>query len=99
MSNKRGDERMFAGGTPSFDERTGRYHRAVDQVGKAVGAELRARVEAWLKATGRNEFGDPAGTVYAGGTPLFDERSGRARDRFEHILANHPEAGEWEERR
>jgi hypothetical protein len=26
----------------------------------------------------RNEFGDPADTVYAGGTPLFDERTGKS---------------------
>jgi hypothetical protein len=27
---------------------------------------------------GRNEFGDPADTLYAGGTPLFDERTGKS---------------------
>lgn len=28
---------------------------------------------------GRNEYGDPNGTVYVGGTPLFDERTGASR--------------------
>lgn len=60
----------------------------------AVGAELKARIEAWLKAQGRNEFGDPEGTMYAGGTPLFDERTGQTKDRWDYILAKHPEAGE-----
>jgi|tagenome__1003787_1003787.scaffolds.fasta_scaffold19374816_2 hypothetical protein len=26
----------------------------------------------------RNEFGDPPDTLYAGGTPRFDERTGRS---------------------
>ena len=26
----------------------------------------------------RNRFGDPVDTVYAGGTPLFDERTGKS---------------------
>jgi hypothetical protein len=26
----------------------------------------------------KNEFGDPADTLYAGGTPLFDERTGKS---------------------
>jgi hypothetical protein len=32
----------------------------------------------------RNEFGDPLDTVYAGGTPLLDERTGRAIPRGDH---------------
>lgn len=51
---------------------------------------LKARIEKWLKAEGKNEYGDPPGTLYAGGTPLFDERTGRVRDRFEYILDKHP---------
>jgi hypothetical protein len=64
----------------------------------SIKSELRDKIEAWLKATGRNEFGDPRDTVYAGGTPLFDERTGKTRDRFEHILEAHPEVREWEDR-
>jgi len=29
--------------------------------------------------------------MYAGGTPLFDERTGRVRDKYEYILERHPE--------
>ena len=47
--------------------------------------------DAWLKAHGLNEFGDPVGTVYAGGTPLFDEAAGRQRDRLEVLRAKHLE--------
>lgn len=86
------EPKMWAGGTPAFDERSGRYKG----VRMAVDSALRAKIEAWIKATGRNEFGDPDGTMYAGGTPLFDERTGKTRDRFEHILDKHPEVKDWE---
>jgi hypothetical protein len=29
--------------------------------------------------------------MYAGGTPLFDESSGRRTDRYDYILSKHPE--------
>ncbi len=82
------DERMWAGGTADFDERTGRYKPA---------RALIERIERWIKATGRNEFGDPPDTVYAGGNPLFDMRTGETRDRHDYILERHPEVREWEE--
>ena len=30
-------------------------------------------------------------TVYAGGTPLFDEKTGKSRDRLDYIRERHPE--------
>ena len=50
-----------------------------------------ACVDRELSQRGLNQYGDPPGTVYAGGTPLFDEKSGRTRDRIEHVLSRHPE--------
>jgi hypothetical protein len=38
-----------------------------------------------------DKYGDPKGTIYAGGTPLFDERSAKLTDRYEYILSKHPE--------
>jgi hypothetical protein len=38
-----------------------------------------------------NEFGDPVGTFYPGGTPLFDEATGRRMDRPEYVFAHHPD--------
>jgi hypothetical protein len=95
----RREPKLWAGGTPTFDERSGRYRRgkaAGEGLAMAIGTELKHKIEAWLKATGRNEFGDPADTLYAGGTPLFDERSGQTKDRYEHILERHPEVRDWE---
>ena len=57
----------------------------------AVDGETRKRVDQWIRENDRNEFGDPKGTMYAGGTPLFDMRTGQTRDRYEYILDKHPE--------
>lgn len=49
------------------------------------------KVDDWVKANRKNEYGDDKGTMYAGGTPLFDERTGNTKDRYEYILEKHPE--------
>ena len=56
-----------------------------------INDSLKRKVDQWIARTGRNQYGDPHGTAYAGGNPLFDERSPRLRDRYEYILARHPE--------
>jgi hypothetical protein len=56
-----------------------------------VDNETRSRVDRWIKQKRLNPYGDPPNTMYAGGTPLFDERTGKARDRYEYILDRHPE--------
>jgi hypothetical protein len=53
--------------------------------------ETRQRIEKWIRENNRNEYGDAKGTVYAGGTPLFDEMTGRSIDRYEYILKRHPD--------
>ena len=51
-------------------------------------------IDAWLEARKLNEFGDPPGTMYAGGTPLFDEKTGKQRDRLELVQSKHPAAAQ-----
>jgi len=51
-----------------------------------------ACVDQWLTARKLDPYGSPAGTMYAGGTPLFDERTGETRDRLEYVYSRHPEA-------
>jgi hypothetical protein len=51
----------------------------------------RKRIDRWISDNKLNPYGDPKSTVYTGGTPLFDERTGRARDRYDYILDRHPE--------
>ena len=57
----------------------------------AIDDSTKRRIEEWIKKEGRNSYGDPRDTVYAGGNPLFDERSARMKDRYEYILYKHPE--------
>jgi len=59
-----------------------------------ISDELKRKIDRWVRESGRNEFGDPPGTVYAGGTPLFNEFTGRNLDRYEYILKRHPELRE-----
>jgi hypothetical protein len=44
-----------------------------------------------LAAKGLNPFGDPEGTMYPGGTPLFDEKTGRSTPREQYVFARHPD--------
>lgn len=53
--------------------------------------EDKAKIDAWITQGGRNQFGDPHDTVYAGGTPLFDELTGETLDRYTYILKQYPE--------
>jgi hypothetical protein len=56
-----------------------------------VNEEQKKKIDEWIKKAGRNEYGDPADTVYAGGNPLFDERKPGLKDRYEYILEKYPE--------
>ena len=49
-------------------------------------------LDRWLKERGLNRYGDQPDTTYAGGTPLYDERTGEAEDRAEHVRKKHPDA-------
>lgn len=57
----------------------------------SISAETKQRIDRWIRESGRNEYGDPKGTFYTGGNPLFDERTGALKDRYEYILSRHPE--------
>jgi hypothetical protein len=59
----------------------------------AIDDQTRRRIDQWIREQGRNEYGDDKGTVYAGGTPLFNEMTGRTLDKYEYILKRHPELG------
>ena len=53
--------------------------------------EAKSSIESWLVENALNQYGDSIDSVYTGGTPLFDEATGKSRDRFEYILENNPE--------
>jgi hypothetical protein len=52
---------------------------------------VKSEIDKWLQAKGFNQYGDPAGTMYTGGTPLFNETTGENKDKYEYILEKHPE--------
>jgi hypothetical protein len=50
-----------------------------------------ACIERYLEAHGLDGFGSPRGSMYPGGTPLFDEASGQRLSRDEYLARRHPE--------
>ena len=58
---------------------------------KKLTPELKAIIDGWILGKGLNEYGDPIGTGYIGGTPLFNEATGEKIDKYEYILSKHPE--------
>ncbi len=48
-------------------------------------------LDAQLAAKGLNQFGDPPDTMYPGGTPLFDETTGKRTDRAQYVFSKHPD--------
>lgn len=49
------------------------------------------QIDEWIQANNLNKFGDPPDTVYTGGTPLLDERTGEQIDRYDYIINGHAE--------
>lgn len=58
---------------------------------QGIFAKEKELIEAWIQKNDLNEYGDLKDTVYTGGTPLFDERTGEQIDKYEYILGNHPD--------
>ena len=56
-----------------------------------VDGNTKKRIDRWITENRRNPYGDAQNTMYAGGTPLFDERTGRTKDKYDYILDKHPE--------
>ncbi len=56
-----------------------------------VDDKTKKRIDRWIKDNRRNPYGDPPDTMYLGGTPLFDERTGRTKDKYDYVLEKHPE--------
>lgn len=49
------------------------------------------KIETWIKENDLNQYGDPKNIFYTGGTPLFDEKTGRSIDRYEYIFKKYPD--------
>ncbi len=55
-------------------------------------AEVESCVDRWLQEHGLDRYGHPEGTLYTGGTPLFNEATGETYDRLEYVFSRQPEA-------
>ena len=49
------------------------------------------KIDSWLKSQNLNEYGDPEGMMYMGGSPLFDESTGEQTNRLDYLLERFPE--------
>jgi len=54
-------------------------------------AEQKNKIDNWLEKKGLNKYGDAKNAVYTGGTPLFDEKTGKAFERYDYILNKFPD--------
>lgn len=62
------------------------------QVEEANRAAVESCVDSWLQSQKLDPYGNPEGTMYAGGTPLFNETTGEVTDRLQYIFERKPAA-------
>jgi hypothetical protein len=55
-------------------------------------AAQEACVDKWLNGKKMDRYGHPEGTMYAGGSPIFNEQTGEMTDRLEYVYKRQPEA-------
>jgi len=48
-------------------------------------------IDLWIQKNSLNNVGDPKDTMYAGGSPLFSESTGKTIDRYQYIVSKHPD--------
>jgi len=58
---------------------------------RGISEQEKREIDEWIEKNNLNEFGDPADTMYLGGTPLFDVTTGETIDRYDYILKNNPD--------
>lgn len=51
-----------------------------------------ACVDKWLQGKKLDRYGHPEGTMYAGGSPIFNEMTGVARERLDYVYERQPDA-------
>lgn len=55
-----------------------------------ISREQKEKIDNWLEKRGLNRYGDDKSAMYPGGTPLFNEKTGEAIDRFDYLLNKFP---------
>ncbi len=67
------------------------YTTSTTPARSAVSAEEKEQIDAWIKNENRNSYGDEKGTMYIGGTPLFDETTGKYKNLYVYIIEQYPD--------
>jgi hypothetical protein len=86
------------GGQTNFPELTVKYREVANPVPvtpSPIVFDEKTLIDAWIIANGLNEYGDTKDTMYTGGTPLFNETTGKTLSRDEYIRSRHPDRP-WE---
>jgi hypothetical protein len=67
-------------------------------VEQSLGMDENQLIDIWLmnrggpsNPLGINKYGDPSGTIYGGGTPLFNEVTGQRMSIHDYVKMRHPE--------
>ncbi len=50
----------------------------------------RSQIESWLEKNNYNQYGDKPDTIYMGGTPLFDEATGKYTKLYDYLIQKYP---------
>ena len=78
-----------AGNLQDWWEQTGKS--SVDQFVADLTDSGKDKIDQWLQDKNLNQYGDSEDTVYAGGTPLFNELTGESINRYVYLLEKFPE--------
>ncbi|WP_309890731.1 hypothetical protein [Archangium sp.] len=76
---------------PATPEDSGTQAQGITTPSDATTA-MESCVDRWLEGKKLDRYGHPEGTMYAGGSPLFNEATGESKDRMEYVFARQPEA-------
>jgi hypothetical protein len=50
----------------------------------------KSQIEAWLEENNYNQYGDKVDTIYAGGSPLFNESTGKSILLYDYLVQKYP---------
>jgi hypothetical protein len=51
----------------------------------------KSQIEAWLEENNYNQYGDKVDTIYAGGSPLFNESTGKSTLLYDYLVQKYPD--------
>lgn len=67
------------------------YTSSAKPAPQAVSDEEKKRIQQWIIDENLNAYGDKKRTFYIGGTPLFDEKTGKYSNLYDYLFEQHPD--------